>query len=58
MPIPEIPRSISDIDTELNMDFEYNSLYQEGVISELYQRPDNSYFKEPRELKNLINKVS
>ena len=37
------------------MDFEVNSPFQEGVISETYQRPDKSYFKEPQELKSLIN---
>ena len=55
MPIPEVLRSILDIDPELNMDFEDNSPYQEGVISELYQRPDKSYFQEPLELESLIN---
>ena len=43
--VPEIPGSLSDIDLELNLDFEYNSLFQEGVISEMYQTPDNSYFQ-------------
>ena len=28
---------------------------QEGVISEMYQRPDKSYFQEPQELDSLIN---
>ena len=27
---------------EINKDFEENSLYQEGMISEIYQRPDKS----------------
>ena len=43
-PIPKIPGSLSDIDPELNVDFEENSPFQEGVISEMYQRPDQSYF--------------
>ena len=55
LPIPKIPRSLSDIDPELNMDFEDNSPFQEGVISEMYQRPDKSYFQEPQELESLIN---
>ena len=38
-----------------NIDFEENSPYQEGIISEMYERPDRSYFKEPSELKDLIN---
>ena len=29
------------------MDFEENSLFQEAVISEMYQRPDKLYFQEP-----------
>ena len=45
-----------DLDTNINMDFEENSHYQEGVISETYQRPNRSYFQEPAELDSLINK--
>ena len=37
------------------MDFEENSPFQEGVISETYQRLDKSYFHEPQELDSLIN---
>ena len=37
------------------MDFEEKSSFQEGVISEIYQRPHNSYFQEPQELEGLIN---
>ena len=44
-----------DIDPELNTDFEEKSPFQEGVISEIYQRPDKSYFQEPQELESLIN---
>ena len=55
MPIPEVPRSLFDFDPEINTDFEENSPYQEGVISETYQRPDKSYFQEPQELGSLIN---
>ena len=29
-----------DLDMEINKDFEGNSPYQEGIISEIYQRPD------------------
>ena len=56
LPIPDISKGLLDIDQELNMmDFEHNSLFQEGVISEMYQRPDKSYFQEPEELESLIN---
>ena len=54
-PIPKIPQSLSAIDPELNTNFEDNSPFQEGVISEMYQRPDKSYFQEPQELEGLIN---
>ena len=40
---------------EINKDFEENSLYQEGIISEIYQRPDESQLLEPQELANLVN---
>ena len=43
------------MEQDINTDFEENSLHQEGVISELYQRPDKSYFQEPLELQNLLN---
>ena len=55
LPIPEVPRSLSDFYPEIYMDFEKHSPFQEGVISEMYQRPDNSYFQEPQELDSLIN---
>ena len=55
LPIPEVPRSLLDFDQEINLDFEKNSLFQESVISETYQRPDKSYFQEPQELDSLIN---
>ena len=55
IPLQEIPRKITDSDMEIKMDFEENSPYQEGVISEIYQRPDKSYFQEPLEMDCLIN---
>ena len=36
-----------------NIDLEENSPYQEGIISEMYERPDKSYIEEPSELKDL-----
>ena len=38
-----------------NINVEENSPYQEGIISEMYERPDRSYFKEPSKLKDLID---
>ena len=34
---------------------EENSPFQEGIISEIYKRPDMSYVQEPQELKDLID---
>ena len=54
-PIPQAPQGLSDFDPEINMDFKKNSPFQESVISEIYQRPDKSYFQELQELDSLIN---
>ena len=55
IPMPRISGGLLDIDLELNMDFEDSSPFQVGVLSEMYQRPDKSYFQEPQELESLIN---
>ena len=44
-----------DLDLEINKDFEDNSPYQEGIISEKYQRPDKFQLLEPPALADLIN---
>ena len=54
--VPKIPGNLADINPELNTDFKENSPYQEGVISETYQRQDKSYFQETQELESLINR--
>ena len=41
--------------TEINLDIEENSPFQEGIISDLIQRPDKSFFKNPRKLEDVIN---
>ena len=48
-------KDLLDLDTDRNITFEENSLYQEGVISETNEKLDKSYFKEPSELKDLID---
>ena len=53
--LKENRRDLLDLDKDRNIDFEENSEYQEGIISETYERPDRSYFKEPSELKDLID---
>ena len=37
------------------VEIEENSPLQEGIISEIYERPDTSYVQEPQELKDLID---
>ena len=44
--MPEFPRKM-DIEPEHSTKFEANSPFQEGVISETYQRPDKYFFQEP-----------
>ena len=41
--------------TDITLDFEENSPFQESVISEAYQRPNKSFFQEPQELNYLVN---
>ena len=45
-----------DINPNLNFDFKENSTFQEGIMSETYQRLEKSFFQEPKELGDLINK--
>ena len=56
-PPPKPPDNISkkqDV-VSLEIEIEENSPYQESIISEVYERPDKSYFQEPIELKVLID---
>ena len=39
----------------LKVEIEENSPFLESIISEIYERPDKSYFQEPIELKDLID---
>ena len=48
--------SIEDINPNINFDFEENSPFQEGIMSKTFQRPDKSFFQEPKELGDHINK--
>ena len=54
IPILKITGS-TDINPEPNIDFVENSPFQEGVVSETYQRPDKSFFQEPLKLESLIS---
>ena len=49
-----IIESKADTRPRKDLEFEENSLYQEWIISKPYQRPDKSYFKELKELENLV----
>ena len=51
-------QNVQDINPNINFDFEENSPFQEGVMSETFQRLDKSFFQEPKELGDLINKES
>ena len=41
--------------SNINLDIEENSPFQEGVISETIQRLDKSFFQNPKKLKDLID---
>ena len=49
-------QKLQDINPNINFDFEENSPFQEGIMSETFQRPDKSFFQESKELEYLINK--
>ena len=62
-PIPKLPERVIqnnrqtdlELDLEINRDFEENLPYQEGIISEIYQRPHRSQLVDPPELTDLVN---
>ena len=43
--------SVEDINLDINLDFEKNSPFQEVVISEMFQRPDKTFFQDPKRIK-------
>ena len=51
----ESSSSVENINQDINLDFEENSSFQEGVISEFFQRPNKSFFQDPKELNDFIN---
>ena len=48
-------KDLLDNDLDRNVDIEENSPFQEGTISEIYERLNTSYIQEPQELKDLID---
>ena len=53
-PNAEDTTSSLNLGQEPNVDFE-NSPHQEGIITETYVAPDQSYLEQPQELTQLIN---
>ena len=56
-PPPKPPDNISkkqEVESS-KIEIEENLPFQESIISEVYERPDKSYFQEPIELKDLID---
>ena len=49
-------QNVQDNNPNINFDFEENSPFQEGIMSETFQRLDKSFFQDPKELGDLINK--
>ena len=47
--------SVENTNPDINLDFEENSPFQEGIISETIQRLVKSFFQDPKELNDLIN---
>ena len=52
----QISQNTKDINPNINFDLEENSPFQEGIMSKMFPRSDKSFFQEPKELGDLINK--
>ena len=48
-------KDLLDNDSDRKVEIEENSPFQEGIISEIYERPDTSYVQEPQKMKDLID---
>ena len=56
-PPPKPPNQLpkrQEVDSS-KLEIEESLPFQESIISEVYERPDKSYFQEPIELKDLID---
>ena len=49
-------QNVQNINSNINFDFEENSPFQEGIMSETFQRLDKSFFQNPKELGDIIDK--
>ena len=60
-PPPKPPNAVEDaisspnLGQDPNADFEENSSHQEGIITEMYVAPDQSYLEQLQELTKLVN---
>ena len=52
---PQHPKTNTASETNVAIEFEENSPHQEGIISEIYQRPDKNYFQELKDLESLVD---
>ena len=43
--------SVEHVNPDTNLDFKENSPFQEGVISEMFQRPDKTFFQDTKDFK-------
>ena len=48
-------KDLLDNDSDRKVEIEENSPFQEGIILEIYERPDNSCMQEPQELTDLMD---
>ena len=46
-----------DTGIDPNLDFEENLPHQEGIITEMYVSPDQSYIDQPQELVDLVDSI-
>ena len=53
--VKDIRQDLPDLDMGRKIEFEEHSPHQEGIISDMYERPDKSYIQEPTGLKDLID---
>ena len=55
IPLQEVPRKLTDLDTDINMDFEENSTIKKVSYKKHTKRANRSYFKEPPKLESLVS---
>ena len=48
-------KDLLDKDSDRKVEIEENSPFQQGIISEIYERPNTLYIQEPQKLKDLID---